>query len=126
MSSPRKRLQDTNDAAAEDSDNDTLDDIDNRGSDHSGQSGDNSFSDAQDQHHSQPSSDLARQRSLSEEDEGPLQIGIPIKEKEKPVTWMSLPQKDQLAILTMARLSEPLVQSSLRVSKARIFLDWKI
>ncbi|EPE29375.1 MFS general substrate transporter [Glarea lozoyensis ATCC 20868] len=30
------------------------------------------------------------------------------------VTWMSLPHKGQLALLTFARLSEPLVQSSLR------------
>jgi hypothetical protein len=35
--------------------------------------------------------------------------------KEAPVTWMSLPNKRQLAILTIARLSEPLVQTSLQV-----------
>ncbi|KAF4546749.1 MFS multidrug transporter [Lasiodiplodia theobromae] len=34
--------------------------------------------------------------------------------KEKPVTWSSLPQKDQLIILTLARLSEPLTQTSLQ------------
>ncbi|KAL5409973.1 hypothetical protein PMIN06_004943 [Paraphaeosphaeria minitans] len=33
--------------------------------------------------------------------------------KEKPVTWLSLPRKDQLAVLTLARLSEPLTQTSL-------------
>lgn len=33
--------------------------------------------------------------------------------KEKPVTWSSLPRKDQLLILTLARLSEPLTQTSL-------------
>ncbi|CAI6332037.1 unnamed protein product [Periconia digitata] len=33
--------------------------------------------------------------------------------KEKPVTWMSLPRKDQLFILTFARLSEPLTQTGL-------------
>ncbi|KAF2802485.1 MFS general substrate transporter [Mytilinidion resinicola] len=33
--------------------------------------------------------------------------------KEKPVTWRSLPRKDQLLILTLARLSEPLTQTSL-------------
>lgn len=33
--------------------------------------------------------------------------------KEKPVTWVSLPRKDQLAVLTLARLSEPLTQTSL-------------
>lgn len=33
--------------------------------------------------------------------------------KEAPVTWMSLPQKAQLAVLTLARLSEPLSERSL-------------
>ena len=33
--------------------------------------------------------------------------------KEVPVTWLSLPRKDQLAVLTLARLSEPLTQTSL-------------
>ncbi|RAL16014.1 uncharacterized protein BO97DRAFT_431754 [Aspergillus homomorphus CBS 101889] len=33
---------------------------------------------------------------------------------EKPVTWASLPHKGQLAILTFARLSEPLTQTSLQ------------
>ena len=36
--------------------------------------------------------------------------------KEEVVTWSSLPHKGQLAVLTMARLSEPLVQTSLQVS----------
>lgn len=35
--------------------------------------------------------------------------------KEAPVTWMSLPHKRQLMVLTLARLSEPLVQTSLQV-----------
>lgn len=35
-------------------------------------------------------------------------------EKPKPVSWSSLPRKDQLAILTLARLSEPLTQTSLQ------------
>ncbi|KAI4748290.1 hypothetical protein E4T50_01502 [Aureobasidium sp. EXF-12298] len=35
-------------------------------------------------------------------------------EKPKPVSWMSLPRKDQLFILTLARLSEPLTQTSLQ------------
>ncbi|KAJ5708363.1 hypothetical protein N7488_008164 [Penicillium malachiteum] len=34
--------------------------------------------------------------------------------EEKPVTWSSLPKKGQLAILTLARLSEPLTQTSLQ------------
>lgn len=33
---------------------------------------------------------------------------------EKPVTWRTLPNKGQLAILTFARLSEPLAQTSLQ------------
>lgn len=33
---------------------------------------------------------------------------------EKPATWASLPKKGQLAILTFARLSEPLTQTSLQ------------
>ena len=36
-------------------------------------------------------------------------------EKNTLVTWMSLPHKRQLIILTLARLSEPLVQTSLQV-----------
>ncbi|KAF2239576.1 MFS general substrate transporter [Viridothelium virens] len=35
-------------------------------------------------------------------------------EKDRPVTWMSLPRKDQLLILTLARLSEPLTQTGLQ------------
>jgi hypothetical protein len=38
------------------------------------------------------------------------------KEKQEPVTWRSLPHRRQLIILTLARLSEPLVQTSLQVS----------
>lgn len=36
------------------------------------------------------------------------------KQKEKPVKWRDLPNKKQLAILTIARLSEPLSQTSLQ------------
>lgn len=35
-------------------------------------------------------------------------------EDHKPVSWSSLPKKSQLAILTLARLSEPLTQTSLQ------------
>ncbi|KAH9828461.1 putative membrane protein [Teratosphaeria destructans] len=38
----------------------------------------------------------------------------PDKAKPQPVTWSSLPKKSQLAILTLARLSEPLTQTSLQ------------
>lgn len=65
--------------------------------------------------HHEPSFDRARRRSFIEEDEDPLQIEPPtMKKKEEKVTWSSLPHKSQLAILTLARLSEPLVQTSLR------------
>ncbi|KAL4950779.1 hypothetical protein BDW69DRAFT_196983 [Aspergillus filifer] len=49
-------------------------------------------------------------RCLSDED-APLSTLPP---DEKPVTWSSLPNKSQLAILTIARLSEPLTQTSLQ------------
>jgi len=38
-----------------------------------------------------------------------------VKQKDEPVTWTSLPHRRQLIILTLARLSEPLVDTSLRV-----------
>jgi hypothetical protein len=41
------------------------------------------------------------------------------EKKEEPVTWMSLPHRTQLIILTLARLSEPLVQTSLQVKLPR-------
>ena len=61
-----------------------------------------------------------------DDDGDSLQIDIeplPPREEKKdpPVTWRSLPNKRQLAILVIARLSEPLVQSSLRVSLLSIF-----
>lgn len=44
-------------------------------------------------------------------------------EKEEKVTWMSLPCKKQLIVLTLARLSEPLVQTSLQVNYLSYFLS---
>jgi len=41
----------------------------------------------------------------------------PKKLKEGPVGWGDLPQRRQLFILAIARLSEPLVQTSLQVSR---------
>ncbi|KAH8878627.1 MFS general substrate transporter [Thozetella sp. PMI_491] len=35
-------------------------------------------------------------------------------ERIKPVSWMDLPRKDQLIVITLTRLSEPLVQTSLQ------------
>ncbi len=37
------------------------------------------------------------------------------EKKDEPVTWRSLPHRRQLVILTLARLSEPVVQTSLQV-----------
>jgi len=66
--------------------------------------------------HNEPSHDRARPRAFSREDEQSLQDVLPTKKAKEVVTWRSLPHKRQLTILTLARLSEPLVQSSLRVS----------
>lgn len=37
------------------------------------------------------------------------------EQRQKVVAWMDLPKKKQLAVVTIARLSEPLVQTSLQV-----------
>ncbi|OJD13168.1 hypothetical protein AJ78_06352 [Emergomyces pasteurianus Ep9510] len=60
-----------------------------------------------------------RQPSCTEEEEaGVANIVDPTSDDnpdgEKPVSWFSLPKKSQLAILTIARLSEPLTQTSLQ------------
>lgn len=69
--------------------------------------------------HHEPSADRERRRSFIDEDrEAGLQVTV-LAEKEKPVSWMDLPYKSQLAILTVSRLAEPLVFSSLRVSFQR-------
>ena len=39
---------------------------------------------------------------------------LPVKEKKEKVKWKDLPKKGQLAILVLARLAEPLVQTSLQ------------
>lgn len=56
-----------------------------------------------------------RRPSFIEEDEQPMPSEATIErgKDEAPVTWMSLPQKSQLAVLTLARLSEPLSERSL-------------
>jgi hypothetical protein len=55
-------------------------------------------------------------RLLSDENDDGGPHGMPgqAEDQEKPVTWSSLPKKGQLAILTFARLSEPLTQTSLQ------------
>ncbi|KAG9231953.1 major facilitator superfamily domain-containing protein [Amylocarpus encephaloides] len=58
---------------------------------------------------------IERRDSLNEENGDPFSLEeLSPPEKNQIVTWMSLPHKGQLALLTFARLSEPLVQSSLR------------
>ena len=39
---------------------------------------------------------------------------LPVKEKARQIAWSELPKKGQLAILTLARLSEPLTQQGLQ------------
>ena len=53
-------------------------------------------------------------RRLSFVDGGEPRSLIPRLEKAGPVQWRDLPNKGQLAILTLARLSEPLTQTSLQ------------
>jgi hypothetical protein len=50
------------------------------------------------------------------------------KVSKKVVAWRDLPKKDQLLVITLARLSEPLTQTSLQVSfptsNPRGFVGW--
>jgi hypothetical protein len=87
---------------------------------------DNSREDSAETHDGEPSSaskfarpsllprpsTLARRVSFIEEDEFHAEEPAPAP-SATPVTWRSLPRKGQLAILTLARLSEPLTQTSL-------------
>ena len=57
-------------------------------------------------------SSIARRTAFIDEDEA-LPTSPP-PAKAGPVSWKDLPNKKQLAILTMARLSEPLTQTSLQ------------
>ncbi|KAM0795437.1 major facilitator superfamily domain-containing protein [Usnea florida] len=61
-------------------------------------------------------SSIARHASFLDQDEAPLTSpsSSPPKDKAGPVAWRDLPNKSQLAILTLARLSEPLTQTSLQ------------
>ena len=52
-------------------------------------------------------------RRLSNVQDDPLLENSPPPKQSGPVSWADLPHKDQLAVLTMARLSEPLTQTSL-------------
>ena len=61
-------------------------------------------------------SSIARHASFLDHDEAPLTSPSPTPPKNEagPVAWRDLPNKSQLAILTLARLSEPLTQTSLQ------------
>ena len=64
-------------------------------------------------------SSIARHASFLDRDEAPpvspVEPNTPNKQdKSGPVAWHDLPKKSQLAILTVARLSEPLTQTSLQ------------
>lgn len=64
-------------------------------------------------------STAARRPSFIDDEEDPLATATVVNgstnesHQEGPVTWMSLPKKGQLAVLTIARLSEPLTERSL-------------
>lgn len=56
-----------------------------------------------------------RRLSFIDQDDTEAQPEIPKAAKAEVVGWMDLPHKRQLAILTLARLSEPLTQTSIQV-----------
>ncbi|KAK5376091.1 hypothetical protein LTR20_000504 [Exophiala xenobiotica] len=64
-------------------------------------------------------STVARRHSFIDEEEGAVATTTAVNasllqsNKEEPTTWRSLPKKGQLAVLTIARLSEPLTERSL-------------
>jgi hypothetical protein len=49
-------------------------------------------------------------------DDNVAEVELSEKKVGEKVTWRSLPHRRQLIILTLARLSEPLVQTSLQAS----------
>ena len=66
---------------------------------------------------SETSTALTRQPSAANtiaDDVEPPPPPVDEKSKKQPVSWSQLPRKSQLAILTLARLSEPLTQTSLQ------------
>ena len=72
------------------------------------------------QPHRTPSVSPARSRSGAA---SPVLDAEKAAEARKVVAWRDLPRKQQLVVITMARLSEPLVQTSLQVcsSDTRLF-----
>ena len=65
-------------------------------------------------HQLQPQPGTVPRRLSFVEEDGEAAPVLKKPEKEGPVTWMSLPRKDQLAILTLARLAEPLTERGLQ------------
>lgn len=51
--------------------------------------------------------------------DGPPRNGNGSEDSKKTVAWKELPRKDQLVVITLARLSEPLVQTSLQASRPK-------
>jgi hypothetical protein len=65
--------------------------------------------------HGSKYSALQQEESGAEDAVSKLQDSVLNEKEEEPVTWKSLPHRRQLIILTLSRLSEPLVQTSLQV-----------
>ena len=64
------------------------------------------------------SSEVAQEREKSKSKSGEIasdgsELAQRTEENDKPVSWSALPRKDQLLLLTLARLAEPVVQTSL-------------
>jgi hypothetical protein len=64
-----------------------------------------------------PSTDLESGRGPTQHNDAKAE------DRPKVVAWRDLPRKDQLAVITLSRLSEPLVQTSLQVSHHRRIWD---
>ncbi len=70
-----------------------------------------------DHDHDENSRLLGPDNVIDPEEDGVLEVPIPeIKrnDSQTPISWADLPRKKQLTIITLARLSEPLVQTSLQ------------
>lgn len=63
-----------------------------------------------------------RPATLAEESNGRAEAQMPASNDDAvPVSWRHLPRKDQLIVITLARLSEPLVQTSLQVGSSLVY-----
>jgi hypothetical protein len=63
-----------------------------------------------------PRNDLHGSPSENEDNVLPQPRETRDEKSRAPVAWKDLPQRSQLIIITLARLSEPLVQTSLQVT----------